>query len=136
MWNVLNVCMCVCVWCVCTCVYVCVCVCVCVCTWCVCVCVYVCVCVRDVCVCVRGVCVCVCVCVCAGMCPRWSAVVGISHRSQFADCHSSPPTTSRPGANVLQDLPIILFCTASKSFLLFSSFLQLFPLITVHVSWT
>ena len=75
----------------------------------------------------------------AGICPRWSAVVGIGHHSQVADRHSSPPTTSRPGANVLQDLPIILFCSASKSFLLLSSFLQLFPLIfsiTVHVSWT
>ena len=75
----------------------------------------------------------------SGMCPRWSAVVGIGHHSKVADHHSSPPTTSRPGANVLQDLPIILFCTASKYFLLFSFFLQLFPLIfsiTVHVSWT
>ena len=38
-----------------------------------------------------------------GMCPRWSAVVGIGRHSKVADHHSSPPTTSRPGANVLQD---------------------------------
>ena len=29
----------------------------------------------------------------AGMCPRWSAVVGIGHHSKVADRHSSPPTT-------------------------------------------
>ena len=75
----------------------------------------------------------------AGMCPRWSAVVGIGHHSKVAGRHSSLPTATRPGTNVLQELPIILFCTASKSFLLFSFSLQLFQLIfsiTVHVSWT
>ena len=29
----------------------------------------------------------------SGMCPRWSAVVGIGHHSKVADRHSSPPTT-------------------------------------------
>ena len=38
----------------------------------------------------------------AGMCPRWSAVVGIGHHSKVADRHSSPPTTYLAAATDLR----------------------------------